>query len=111
MKYDLRGRKPTAPEGKHFRRSADRWPPIVDLCEYFAPKESNACKDWYCSNLGHGLNAKQSGLLARRLEQVLDADVISAYSRRFVDFRLQCSEDSIREFAAFLKTCEGFQIN
>ena len=110
MNYDLHGKKPTAPEGNLFRRKADHWRPIVDLCADLAPKESRACKDWYGSDPGYGLNAKQSERLAQRLEQLFAGGQISAYSNRFVDFRLQSSEESIREFASFLKTCGGFQI-
>jgi hypothetical protein len=109
--YDLCGKKPTAPQGEHFHRSSWNWPPIVDLCEYFARKETRPCKDWYGSECyGNGLNAKQSKRLALRLEQLLATDLIAAYSNRFVDFRLECSEDTIRKFVDFLKTCGGFEI-
>ena len=43
MGYDLYGKRPTAPEGEHFRRRYDVWPEMLHFCGEFAGEEMSRC--------------------------------------------------------------------
>ena len=132
MGMDVYGRKPTAPEGEYFRRNIWCWRPLADFCLNVAPKESRPCKDWH-TNDGYGLNAKQALRLAQRLDEFIrDGSAAQYIARRDAELAAlpenTCSRcqgtgkarpvmayyrldlDDVTEFAAFLKTCGGFEI-
>lgn len=139
MGYDIFGRKPTAPEGEYYRSNIWYWPPFVAMCRRLAPRESKGCKGWEV-NEGRGLNAADALRLANRLDGLLADGTIAAYIEETGEppvTELQASvlkfiktftkggtveanapgvaapavtEDDVREFIAFLRTCGGFRI-
>lgn len=89
MGFDVYGKKPTAPEGRYFRRNIWCWPPLVALCRDLAPDESRRCKHWDTTD-GDGLNAKDALRLASRLSAVLEDGTVAKYLRR--DHKEQIAE-------------------
>jgi hypothetical protein len=129
---DVYGNKPTAPEGRYFRRNVMAWSPLADFCLALAAEECRACTYWH-ANERDGLNAEQARRLAQRLEQLIVDGTAAGYIARR-DSKLAAVPDvpcprcegtgkersvkglyrldirDVMEFAAFLKASGGFEI-
>jgi hypothetical protein len=80
MGYDVCGKAPTSAEGKYFRRSAWKWPHLVQLLIDLCPEEAPGYEGWFY-NEGYGLGAVDARNLAGRLEELGSQGVIEAYCR------------------------------
>jgi len=140
MGYDIYGKKPTAPEGEYYRSNIWYWPPFVAMCRALAPVESRGCKGWEVNEghglnaadalrLANRLDALLAdGTIAQYIEDsgeppvtALQANalkLIKAFKKTMGGGEVNApgmeapavTEDDVREFIAFLKTCGGFKI-
>jgi hypothetical protein len=110
MGMDVFGTKPTAKQGKYFRRNIWHWHPLAECCLDLAPDECRPCECWH-SNDGDGLDAEQSVLLARRLQQLLSDGTVAEYiGRDLFDAPYTLDVEDVTDFIAFLLACGGFTI-
>src|SRR5262245_55879516 len=87
MGMDVYGKKPTAPEGEYFRRSVWGWRPLADLVLDMCPEEAAPCPtEFWHSNDGKGLNAKQADALADALERRITNGSVTAYIKLRDDY-------------------------
>lgn len=81
MGMDVYGCNPSAPQGRHFRRSVWGWRPLAELVCQIAPDETDVCTMWH-TNDGDGLNDGQAVLLADRLQALVDDGAIAKYVKQ-----------------------------
>lgn len=140
MGYDIYGKMPTAPEGKYYRSNIWYWPPFVAMCRRLAPRESKGCKGWDTNGghglnaadairLANRLDELLAdGTIAAYIEDTGEPPVtelqgnalklIRAFTKTLGGGEVNApglaapavSEEDVRDFIAFLKTCGGFQI-
>ncbi len=140
MGYDIYGKKPTAPEGEYYRSNIWYWPPFVAMCRRLAPRESKGCKGWEVNDGHGLNAADALRLANRLDELLADGTIaayiadsgeppvteLQARTLRFVKALTKATgnpevsapglanpavtEEDVREFIAFLKTCGGFKI-
>jgi hypothetical protein len=140
MGYDIFGKKPTAPEGEYFRRNIWYWPPLVAMCRRLAPRESKGCKGWEVNeghglNAADALRLANrlaelldDGTIAHYIDDTGEPPVtelqasalklVKALAKRAGGGEIDTpglaapavTEEDVREFIAFLKTCGGFRI-
>ena len=73
MGMDIYGIKPATEEGNYFRANVWSWRPIHYLCDYLnVSKNLGFDLSRWGYNDGAGLDAKQSKILAKKLDQYLD---------------------------------------
>lgn len=78
MGMDVFGRKPTAEQGKYFRRNIWGWRRLAKCVTELAPQETRSCTHWH-TNDGDGLNKAQSIRLADKLDELLASGAIESY--------------------------------
>jgi len=140
MGYDIFGNKPTAPEGEYYRSNIWYWPPFVAMCRRLAPRESKGCKGWEVNeghglNATDALRLANrldeflaDGTIAAYIEDTGEPPVteLQAGALKFIRSLKKATgggevetpglaapavtEEDVREFIAFLKTCGGFKI-
>ena len=140
MGYDIYGRKPTAPEGEYYRSNIWYWPPFVAMCRRLAPRESKGCKGWETNsghglNAADAIRLADrldellaDGSIAAYIEDTGEPPVteLQANVLKFMKSFTKAvgggavdapglaapavTEDDVREFIAFLKSCGGFAI-
>ena len=120
MGMDIFGKHPTSPIGGYFRRNIWGWHPLASLVEFFGGEIVTHCRRWH-TNDGDGLDAADSHALAVALENALKDGRIAAYLWDREEHLASLPEDAherlfslsiedVREFAAFLSACGGFEI-
>ena len=140
MGYDIYGKKPTAPEGEYYRSNIWYWPPFVAMCRRLAPRESKGCKGWDVNeghglNTADALRLANrldellaDGTIAAYIEDTGEPPitVLQASALKLMKALTKATgggevkapglaapavtEEDVREFIAFLKTCGGFNI-
>ena len=140
MGYDIYGKKPTAPEGEYYRSNIWYWPPFVAMCRRLAPRESKGCKGWELNegrglNAADALRLANrldellaDGTIAAYIEDTGEPPVTELQGNALKFIRAlkiatgggkvdapglaapAVTEEDVREFIAFLKTCGGFMI-
>lgn len=140
MGYDIFGNKPTAPEGEYYRSNIWYWPPFVAMCRRLAPRETKGCKGWDVNeghglNAADALRLAnrldellEDGTIAAYIEDTGEppVTVLQAEVLKFVRTITKATgssevktpglsapavtEEYVRRFIAFLKTCGGFNI-
>jgi len=86
MGFDVRGRKPTAPEGKYFHNNIWWWPPLWAYCLEVAP--DIAGKVTYAfSNDGDGLDEADALALAARLREELESGRTAEFERQYMSLK------------------------
>jgi hypothetical protein len=140
MGYDIFGQNPTAPEGEYYRSNIWYWPPFVAMCRRLAPRESKGCKGWTVNdghglNAANALRLANrleellaDGTIAAYIEETGEPPVteLQATALKFISTLTKntsgsqvdtpglaapaVTEEDVREFIGFLKTCGGFTI-
>ena len=120
MGMDVFGLEPRSETGAYFRASVWYWHPLATFCEALAPEITRHCEYWH-SNDGRGLNDEHSrALSSAMIEAIGDGLVERAIAAREA-FLAELPAESferwyeldlamVREFAAFLADCGGFEI-
>ena len=120
MGMDVFGLEPRSEIGAYFRANVWYWHPLASFCEALTPDITRHCEYWH-SNDGRGLNDEHSrALSAALIEAIGDGAVESVIAGREA-YLAELPADSferwyvldlatIREFAAFLADCGGFEI-
>ena len=140
MGYDIYGKKPTAPEGEYYRSNIWYWPPMVAMCRRLAPRESKGCRGWEVNEGHGLKAADALRLANRLEELLVDGSIaayiedtgeppvteLQANALKLIKMLTKgmgggevdapglaapaVTEEDVREFIAFLRTCGGFRI-
>ena len=111
MGMDLVGMNAKSASGEYTRYNMWRWTALAAMCCEIAPAETEPCQSWFIND-GYGLEAVQSELLAKRLEQALVDGSIDPYLVELRSFPhcYYVNKKDISNFVTFLRECGGFRI-
>lgn len=82
MGMDVLGKSASSETGKYFRNNCWWWRPLANYACHVAPDITAKCQYWH-SNDGDGLSAKQSKALADRLQAEIDSGRCAEYAMRY----------------------------
>lgn len=110
MGMDIYGLQPKDETGKYFRNNYWWWRPLARYCQQVAPEIMAKIK-YLESNYGDGLKTQtECNELAAILENAVAANICPIENHLDKEM-YPFSFENVLEFAAFLRSCGGFEIN